>query len=84
MLSHIKGQSEFLGSANNKSGGTSKNDAWWNQRRRRQEQTQAKPRTGLLSLANTKGHTCYGQGDLGLEATVLLSDIESEHLTKRI
>lgn len=40
MLSHIKGQSEFLGSANSNSGGPSKNDVWWNQRRRHQEQTQ--------------------------------------------
>lgn len=39
MLSHIKGQSEFLGSANNNSDGTSKNDVRW---RRHQEQTQEK------------------------------------------
>lgn len=42
VLSHIKGQSEFLGSANNNSDGTSKHDVRWNKRRRRQEQTKEK------------------------------------------
>lgn len=35
---------------------------------------------GLLSLANTKSHRYYKQ-DLGLEAIVLLSDVDSENLT---
>lgn len=68
VLSHIKGQSEFLGSANNNRGGTSKNGVWWNQRRRRQEHRKSQ-QIGLVSLANTKSHTCNEQGDLGLEAT---------------
>lgn len=60
--SHIKGQYEFLGSANNNlkkrkmCGGIKGGDG----------RSGPGQRMGLLSVANTKSHAYYGHGHLGL------------------